>query len=142
MATLNPYIHFSGNAAEALAFYQSALGGEVTTMPYSSMAHSMPPEHMPDNPDLVMHGQLTLPDGLVLMAADTPPSMGYEAPNGGMTVTLSGEAGDLDRLRGAYDKLSEGGKAEMPFDTAPWGDWYGQFTDKFGVGWMVNVAGS
>lgn len=142
MGTLNPYISFPGNAAEALAFYQTVLGGTVETMPYSSMADSMPPEHMPDNPDLVMHGALTLPDGLCLMAADTPPSMGYEAPSSGMTIALTGEAGDLERLRGAYEKLCEGGKADMPFDKAPWGDWFGQVTDKFRVSWMVNVSGS
>lgn len=38
--------------------------------------------------------------------------------------------------------LSAGGLIEMPIADQIWGDYYGSFTDKFGVGWMVMYADS
>lgn len=138
MATLNPYIGFQGNAREALEFYQSALGGELSIMPFSDMGDAMPAP--PGSEDLVMHGQLTLEDGLVLMAADTPEGMEYVAPTSGVTIAMTGNAAEFDRLRAAFDALSEGGTPGMPLEKAPWGDYFGQFTDKFGVSWMFDIG--
>jgi len=138
MVTLNPYIGFKDTAQQALEFYQSALGGELSVMTFDSMGEAMPVE--PGDEKLVMHGQLTLDDGLVLMAADTPTGMDYVAPTSGVTVAMTGGPGDLDRLRAAYDALSEGGTPGMPLEQAPWGDYYGSFTDKFGVSWMFDVG--
>ena len=85
-----------------------------------------------------MHSQLTVNDSVTLMAADMPESSG---PKGSpITISLSGE--DEDQLRGWWEKLSDGGEIFAPFEKAPWGDTFGQCTDKFGVGWMVNVAGT
>jgi PhnB protein len=141
MATLNPYISFKTEAAEALEFYRSVLGGTVETTTFDSMGDAtgpMPPEAK----DLVMHGSLTLDDGLVLMAADTPPGMDYVAPTAGVTVALtSADPADQPRFADYYARLSEGGTAEMPFAQAPWGDHFGQFVDRFGVSWMFDVAG-
>ena len=47
-----------------------------------------------------------------------------------------------EELRGYWEKLAEGGSVTMPLEVAPWGDAFGQLTDKFGVAWMVNIAGS
>ena len=38
--------------------------------------------------------------------------------------------------------LAEGGRIDLPLEKAPWGDYFGQLTDKFGISWMVNIAGS
>ena len=59
------------------------------------------------------------------------------SPNG--TLTLSGD--DEDRLRGWWDALSAGGTVGVPLEKAPWGDSFGMCTDRFGVAWMVNIAG-
>lgn len=141
MATLNPYLGFQGQAREALEFYQSALGGNVEIMPFSDMADAMPEPLPADQVDLVMHGQLTLEDGLVIMAADTPDGMDYEAPTSGVTVAMTGGPEDHDRLVSAFAKLSEGGTPGMPLDKAPWGDYFGSFKDRFGVSWMFNIGG-
>lgn len=143
MATLNPYISFKSEAAEALEFYRSVLGGTVETMTFDSMDDAMGPMP-PEAKDLVMHGSLTLDDGLVLMAADTPSGMGmdYVAPTAGVTVAMtSADPADHPRFADYYAKLSEGGTPGMPFAQAPWGDYFGQFEDKFGVSWMFDVAG-
>lgn len=141
MATLNPYLGFQGQAKDALTFYQAALGGELTVMTFgdnpAGQAMGVPPEAA----DLVMHGQLDLDGGLVIMAADTPPGMDYTAPTSGITVAMTGGADEHDRLATAFAKLSEGGTPGVPLEKAPWGDYFGQFTDRFGIPWMFNIAG-
>jgi PhnB protein len=92
----------------------------------------------PEDADLVMHAQLDAPNGMTLMAADTPPSMEYHAP-AGLSISLSGD--DDGELSGYWQKLSEGGTVTMPLEAAPWGDKFGMLTDRFGIGWMVNIAG-
>ncbi|MEI7059359.1 VOC family protein [Nocardioides sp. CCNWLW239] len=140
MATLNPYISFKSEAAEALEFYRSVLGGTVETMTLESMGDVMGPVP-PEAKDLIMHGSLTLDDGLVLMASDTPPGMDHIAPTAGVTVAMtSADPADQPRFAEYFAKLSEGGTPGMPFEQAPWGDYFGQFDDKFGVSWMFDVA--
>ena len=56
-----------------------------------------------------------------------------------ISVSLSGE--DEAELRGWWDKLSDGADITAPFGKAPWGDTFGMCVDRFGVHWMVNVAG-
>ncbi|MCU1616949.1 MAG: Glyoxalase/bleomycin resistance protein/dioxygenase, partial [Frankiales bacterium] len=51
-------------------------------------------------------------------------------------------SGDDDAaLRGYFDRLSDGGTVAMPLDKAPWGDAFGMCIDRFGVNWLVNIAG-
>jgi PhnB protein len=76
--------------------------------------------------------------GLVLMAADTPNSMEY-TPGTNYSVSLSGD--DESELRGYWEKLSADGTVAVPLNPAPWGDTFGMCTDKFGVSWLVNIAG-
>ena len=138
MAKLNPYLSFKDQAREALTFYQSVLGGDLNITSYGDMP-GMPgvPE---DEGTLVMHGQLDTPAGLTLMAADSGSMMPYVAPTSGVTVALTGNKDDLDYIRGAYDTLQDGASDTLPFELAPWGDYYGQLTDRFGVSWMFDVG--
>jgi PhnB protein len=128
---LNPYLSYRGQAREAMEFYQSVLGGELeisTFEGYEDMGIA------PDERHLVMHAQLTTPDGLVLMGADTPSGMPYEAPKG-ISVSLSGDDGG--RLDECWAKLAEGGTVTLPYETPPWGGKFGMLTDRFGIDWMV-----
>ena len=85
-----------------------------------------------------MHANLETPDGLTLMSSDTPP--GAEASSGSsISVSLSGD--DADKLRGYWDKLTEDAEILMPLEKQVWGDEFGQFKDKFGIQWMLNIAG-
>lgn len=127
---LNPYVNLRGDAREALAFYQSVLGGEVVIDEFSAYPEMAPPgeEH------LVMHGQLTTPDGLVLMVSDVPSTMEY-APPAGYSVSISGD--DTEKLQGFWDGLAEGATITAPYVTPPWGGTFGMLTDRFGVDWMI-----
>ena len=130
---LNPYLSFRDNAREAMTFYQSVFGGELTVSTFADFHASADPTEQ----DKIMHSQLETPDGLVLMGAETPEGMEYR-PAAGVSVSLSGD--DEARLRGYWERLSEGGTVTMPFEKAPWGATFGMCVDRFGTSWMVNVA--
>ena len=131
---LNPYLNFKDNAREAMTFYQSVLGGELNVSTFADFQASDAPE----DADKIMHSQLTTPGGLTLMGADTPSYMPFN-PGSNFAVSLSGE--DEAELRGYWDKLTEGATIAAPLEKAPWGDTFGMLTDRFGVGWLVNIAG-
>ena len=129
---LNPYLSFAGNAREAMEFYASVFGGELNIMAFGDMGGMGMPE---DQHHLVMHADIMVNDGVTLMGAD----MGEHAhPNG--SISMSGD--DDDTLRGWFAGLAEGGEVKEPLTAAPWGDVFGQLTDKFGVAWMFNIAGT
>jgi PhnB protein len=130
---LNPYLSFRDNAREAMTFYQSVFGGELTVSTFADFIASADPTEQ----HKIMHSQLETPDGLVLMGADAPEGMEYRS-QAGVSVSLSGD--DEARLRGYWERLSEGGSLTMPFEKAPWGDTFGMCVDRFGTSWMVNVV--
>lgn len=132
---LNPYISFRDDAREALEFYQSVFGGELTLSTFDEIGASDDPAEAKK----ILHGMLETPSGFTLMAADTPNSMQRTAGDT-MSVSLSGD--DEAELTGYYEKLVAGGTSPMPLNKAPWGDTFGMCVDRFGVGWMVNIAGS
>ncbi|WP_370375396.1 VOC family protein [Isoptericola sp. b515] len=137
MARLTPYLSFRTEARDALEFYGAVLGGEVEINTFDSIPG------MIDDPaegHLVMHGSVTTTGGLVLMASDTPSSTPYVAPNRGITVSLTGGPEDLAYVRGVVSGLSDGATDVMPFEMAPWGDYYGQLTDRYGIAWLFDVG--
>ena len=131
---LNPYLNFRDNARQAIEFYHSVLGGklDLTTFKDGGMSQG------PADANLVMHSQLEADNGMTLMASDTPPGMDFK-PGTNISISLSGA--DEKTLRGYWDKLSAGGTVMMPLEKAPWGDTFGMCTDKFGIQWLVNIAG-
>jgi PhnB protein len=132
---LNPYLNFRDTASQAMDFYQSVFGGEITRSTFADI--QMPCE--PGEEGKVLHSQLEAPNGLVLMAADVPKATPLTLGSN-YSVSLSGE--DEAELGGYFEKLADGGSVTMPLGKAPWGDTFGALTDKFGVSWLVNIAGS
>ena len=116
-------------------FYQSVFGGELTRSTFAEFHASEDPAEQ----DKIMHSMLSTDSGLVLMATDTPNSMEH-TPGNAYSVSLSGE-NDAE-LRGYWQRLSDGGTVTVPLEPAPWGDSFGMCVDKFGVSWMVNIAGA
>jgi PhnB protein len=132
---LNPYLNFQNTTRQAMEFYQSVFGGELTMTTFGEFGASDDPAEK----NKIMHAQLEVGSGLTLMAADTPNSMDYQRGTN-FSVSLSGQ--DEPELRGYWDKLSAGGTVTVPLEQAPWGDTFGMCVDKFGTSWMVNVAGN
>lgn len=133
MTILNPYLSFKDEAREAMEFYKSVLGGDLTVSTFGEYEGMV---QDPGESDLVMHAQLTTPDGLTLMGADTPSGMSYEKP-AGMSVSLSGD--DEAALQRYWDGLADGGSVTMPLDVPPWGGKFGMLRDRYGVDWMVSI---
>jgi PhnB protein len=135
MTRLNPYLNFRDDARAAIEFYRDVFGGELTISTFADFQAADDPA----DADKVMHSQLEAPNGLVLMAADTPSSMEYSSGSS-ISVSLSGEQADDGELRGYWDKLSSSGTVTVPLEVAPWGDAFGMCVDRFGVSWLVNIA--
>ncbi len=133
-SSLNPYISFRDNAREAMEFYRDVFGGTLTVSTFAEFGQ-------PDGPDAdkVMHAQLQTDAGYLLMAADTPQHAEFE-PGTNVAVSLSGDDGDA--LRGYFDGLADGGTVSVALEKQMWGDEFGMVTDRFGIGWMVNIAGA
>ena len=134
-ARLNPYLSFRDNARQAMEFYQQVFGGELTVNTFGEYGD-------PDSPssELVMHSMLTTPDGFTLMASDTPEGMEF-TPGSQITVSLAGDGDDADTVRGYWERLTDGATVTVPLEKQVWGDEFGQLTDRFGIGWLVNIGG-
>ena len=133
---LNPYLNFRGQTRDAMTFYQSIFGGEVSSNTFAEFAMDVPA----DEKDNIMHSQLA--GGAVeFMAADVPSHMAFDG-GAGISMSLFGDSGDDAAMSGFFDKLADGGETTAPLNAAPWGDKFGMCTDRFGVRWMVNISGA
>lgn len=137
MSVMNPYLNFRGQAKDALGFYHSVFGGELTMSSFAELGMDDVPEA---ERGLVMHGQLETPAGFTLMASDVPSHMDYVAGTNQFSISLSGPSGDDAELRGYWQKLAEGATIVEPLATAPWGASFGMLTDRFGIAWLVNIS--
>lgn len=134
MPKINPYLQLRGQAQEALDFYRGVLGGEASAMTYADAGGMGLPQ---DEQHLVMHADLDAGPHLRLMLADLS-SAEPDVANG--TIMLSGTAEDGPTLTRWFEALAEGGRVDVPLEPAPWGDHFGQLTDRFGVSWMVDFG--
>jgi len=130
--SLAPYLNFNGNAAEAMRFYQSVLGGDlyIQTFGDAGMAQSE------SEKNLTLHAALTS-DTVNIYASDGRPDMQV---NFGDSVHLSLQGNDAAKLSSAFESLSAGGNVNMPLSKQFWGDTFGMLTDKYGMHWMVNIT--
>lgn len=141
MARVNTYLNFPRNTEEAFNFYKSVFGGEFGGGGIARMSDVPPAEGVPPLADtdknLVMHIELPLLGGHLLMGTDAPESMGFKV-NYGNNVHLSLEPDTRAETKKLYEALSAGGKITMELQDMFWGAYYGSCTDKFGVQWMFN----
>ena len=133
--TLATYIAFDGNTAEAFQHWHDVLGGELDLIRYEDMQL----EGLPFEPDpqTVAHVSLTLPAGVIAGGDSMDP--GTEYPIAGTAYSLLYTTETVDEARRCIRAfLDAGGTEGMPFEKAPWGDWYGQVFDRFGVMWAFS----
>ena len=131
---LNPYLSFKDNTREAMEFYRTVFGGELRLNTFKDFHASQDPSE--DN--MIMHSVLEADNGITFMASDTPSRMEYRAGTN-MSMSLSGD--NEAELKAYFEKLSSGGMVTMPLEKAIWGDSFGMCADKYGVQWLVNIAG-
>jgi len=141
MSRVCTYLNFPRSTEEAFEFYKTVFGTDyahpITRFGVLPDAPGMPPLAEADR-DLVMHVELPILAGHVLMGTDSPESMGMQVtPGNNVHVYLEPDTrAEADRLFGA---LSAGGKVGMPLQDMFWGAYYGSCTDRFGVQWMVST---
>ncbi len=131
---MRPNLNFAGYAADVLAHYRAALGGETEI---TRFAGSLPEQHIPPGwDDKILYARLLTPFGEIDVM-DAPP--GRESPVGG-NVAIAIDIDDDDRAADIFAKLAAGGEIMMPFEETFFARKFGMANDKFGVRWMVTVA--
>ncbi|NHB85059.1 VOC family protein [Tessaracoccus sp. HDW20] len=128
--TMNPYLNFAGNTREAMEFYHSIFGGDLTVDTFSSFGVTDMPA------DGVMHAALVTSD-FTLMASDAMP--GAEATWGGTRNYICLGGTNAEQLTGWFEKLADGGNIGMPLEPQSWGATFGLCMDRYGIEWMVNI---
>src|SRR5690349_17316387 len=139
MASVNVYLTFNGNCEEAFNFYKTVFGGEFG---YIGRFKDMPAQEgqtAAASPDAekIMHVSLPVSAETVLMGSDTGGEWAKdfkEGNNFSISINTSSKE-EADRM---FNGLSAGGRVNMPMASTFWGDYFGMFTDKFGINWMVS----
>ncbi|MEO6407623.1 MAG: VOC family protein [Burkholderiaceae bacterium] len=129
-----PYLSFDGNCADAMRFYERALGGKleaVITNRQTPYAAQTPEAQL----DRVMHAYLALPDGGSLYAGDSMSDERYAGMQGVMIALTYDTVADAERV---FAALSEGGKVTMPLGPTFWAKTFGMLVDRFGTPWGIN----
>jgi len=143
MARVSTYLNFTTNTMEAFNYYKSVFGGEFGGGGIARFSDMPPSVEMPSLADadknLIMHIELTILGGHVLMGTDAPESMGFKV-NFGNNVHINLEPDTKEETKRLFDELSAGGQITMELQDMFWGAYYGSCIDKFGVQWMFNFA--
>ena len=141
MARVSTYLNFAGTTEAAFVFYRSVFGGDFNG-PIHRFGDMAAPPGAPPMPEadknLVMHIELPILGGHVLMGTDMPASMGAVVHGNGLHLNLEPDTrADTDRL---FSGLVAGGTVDMPLQVMFWGDYFGSLTDRFGIHWMFNCS--
>ncbi|USG66127.1 VOC family protein [Brevibacillus ruminantium] len=127
-AQLNAYIH-SEDARGQAAFYAEALGGEILSI----MTYGQTPGTPEEIKDKVMHLVLSVAGGNILFLSDA-----FEPSRGGQRfISLALSYKDEAFARQSFENLVREGTVKYPFELQPWGAYYGEVVDKFGVNWQI-----
>ncbi len=139
MATTNIYLTFNGNCEEAFNFYRSVLGGEFS---YLGRFNEMPAQEgsnpiTSEDANKIMHVCLPVSKETMLMGSDTGSewAAGFVQGNNLSISLMVNSREEADRY---FTGLSNDGKVTMPMNDTFWGDYFGMFTDKFGINWMIS----
>jgi PhnB protein len=138
MTTVNVYLTFNGNCEEAFNFYKSVFGGEF---PYIGRFKDMPTEGgkpvSTEDAEKIMHVSLPISKETMLMGSDTGGEWASNYSHGN-NFSISINTGSKDEADRLFNGLSIGGQVTMPMNKTFWGEYFGMFTDKFGINWMVS----
>ena len=128
------YLSFDGNCADAMRFYEKALGGKLEVLmsgAESPIADQMPKEFA----HRILHARLVLPGGGMLYAGDAPAHVPYEGIKG---VSIAVDFERVEIAEKVFAALAAGGRVTMPMQSAFWAKRWGMLVDKFGTPWIVN----
>ena len=142
MARVSTYLNFARSTEEAFTFYRSVFGTQFSgpIMRFGDIPAQPGQPTLPEaDRQLVMHIELPILAGHMLMGTDAPKSMGFTLTEGN-TVTINLEPDTRAETDKLFAALAEGGKADIPLQAMFWGGYFGILVDKFGIRWMFNCA--
>ncbi len=140
MARVSTYLNFDGCAEEAFSFYASVFGTELSgpLMRFGDMpADPSAPALSEKERDMIVHAELPILAGHVLMATDMVESMGQTVRIGN-NVTINLEPDSREETDRLFRALSEGGTDSAGMQEMFWGAYWGTCLDRYGVRWMFN----
>jgi PhnB protein len=142
MATVSTYLNFPRQTEEAFNFYKSVFGGEFKNG-IARFSDVPPQEGAPQMPEadrnLVMHIELPILGGHILMGTDAPESISFSV-NFGNNIYIMLQPDSREDTKKLFEGLSAGGKVTQQLQDMFWGDYFGSCTDKYGVAWMFNCS--
>ena len=133
MTTLTPYLLFDGKCQQAMEFYNSCFGGELTATKVkdSPARDSMPAFHQEKIVNArLRNGKLEI-SGSDWLRPDRTPIRGN-------TVCLYLSGGTFEESKTLFERLSEGAEVTDPLKEQFFGT-YGALNDEFGVRWMFQT---
>jgi PhnB protein len=139
MARVSTYLNFPRTTEEAFNFYKSVFGtefkGDIQRMgsipPQADMAPTLP-----ENKNLVIHVELPILGGHILMGTD----VSVDNIKYGNNISINLEPDTREETTRLFNALSQGGNVSMPLQNMFWGDYFGACVDKYGISWMFNCA--
>ena len=140
IARVSTYVNFPGNTEEAFNFYRSVFKTDFINGIQRFGDIPADPNQPPIAEQvkmMVLHIELPILGGHILMGTDAPKEMGLNVEQGN-NIHINLEPGTKDEATRLFDELSVEGKIEMPIQEMFWGAYYGSFTDRFGINWMIN----
>jgi PhnB protein len=126
MGNLTPYI-ISEDARSQAEFYKQTLGGEILSV----MTHEQLMGAQHEFKDKIMHLSMVVAGGCSIFMADS-----FDQGPG---ISLSKAYKTESEASEAFAKLAVGGDVKYPIEMQPFGLFYGELTDKYGVKWMITA---
>jgi uncharacterized glyoxalase superfamily protein PhnB len=143
MSKISAYLNFPGNTEDAMNFYCQVFRSKFNApgiRRFSDMPETpgQPPMDVTTK-NMVLHVELPIMGGFVLMATDAPESMGFTVKLGNnMHLNIEPESREeADRL---FQSLAAEGQISMPMTDMFWGAYFGSLTDRFGINWTINFS--
>jgi len=135
------YLNFPGNTEEAFLFYQSVFktrfAGDGIRRFGDIPADGNHPPVAEAVKKMVLHVELPITGNHILMGTDAPKEMGFELIRGN-NMHISVEPESREEAKRIFDQLSAGGTIDMPLQDMFFGAYFGSFTDKYDINWMIN----
>jgi PhnB protein len=140
-ARVTSYLNFNGKTEEAFNFYKKVFRGEFSGRGLQRFEDIELPKEQPPMSEadkkLIIHAELTIFGGHILMATDAPESMGFKLQTGN-NMHICVEPDSREETERLFFELSSGGKVGMPLADMFFGSYFAEFTDKYGINWMLN----
>lgn len=128
-----PHINLRGQARQALAFYQSVFGGEITMVTYAQAGNAADPA----DAEHIMWGQVTAPSGFRVMAYDVQAGKAFDQGENAYYISVRGD--DAAGITDQWNRLRQGASILQELGPAQWTPLYGMLKDQFGVTWILDV---